>query len=621
MPQTNKLLKQALTQGLFDANWYTTRYKLAFANPVDAFNDYLRKSSYSDISPSPNFDGCDYLRRNHDVYIAGIPPLQHYIQEGAAQGRSYSPLQNSWTPSTQIAIENRPGRRTKTYAVVLHIFYADFVQRFYDALYGVDFDFDLFVTSTDDDILKLCNAKFRKSKNVKKITTRLVPNKGRNFGPFLVEFGKALLEYDIFLHMHSKKSLYSGKEQLQWANYLVEFLVKDKQIMSQGLDILEQTDEYGLYYPTSFWNLPPWVNHWLQNKGLGRHLLRNEFGIDQQDEFFAYPVGGMFWAKTAAMKDLLARAWSYEDFPAEPLPADGSQLHALERMIPFFARNRGFNQFFYDPASGSFTADTTFIFKTYATGNHNAIKASIARNEIISFDIFDTIVKRDVFEPDYAKFLLPQRAGLKITGHNFVDLRNNAELNIRKRRNFTGDVEIFEIYEDLIHSLDTSLTATELAELEFQIDLEMLQGKPVMVTLANDAARAGKKLYFISDTYYSRQHIQKILEKAGIIFPYELFISSELGLRKDSGTIWEMIDERLVREDTKSTFLHIGDNVCSDSQNPGDRGIQSFHILAPLDKWDALGLPYIRDKFSIQHISNIKKWGPVLSHVGANPFI
>lgn len=621
MPKEKMLMAKAIDLKLFDPSWYKYRYALTFDSDEAAFSDYLRKSTFADICPSLAFDNSAYLRCNPDVYISGISPLQHYLEIGKSEERTVTEYDTKWLPSMPFVASNYPHKRDGKYAIVLHIFYVEFIAKFYDAIYGVDFNFDLYITSTDQSIIDQCTKKFATHPQLLNFKAALVPNKGRNFGPFLVEFGADLKKYDFFLHMHSKKSLYSGREQSQWSNYLAEYLVRDKHILAQGLNILENNNDFGLYYPTSFWNLPPWVNHWLKNKGLGKHILSTVFNIDHHEEFFAYPVGGMFWARTAALSDLLDKKWTYDDFPSEPLPSDGSLLHVLERILPILANNRGYDQFFYDPSSATFGNDCSYVFKDYMNHNEYSLRQSLTNKDLISFDIFDTIVKRDYLEPDLAKYLLPERAGLKIPPIDFVKLRNNAERAIREKRSFQGDVDIYEIYEILAQQLETTLTAEELAQLEFDIDLEMLAGKPIMIELVNALALTGKQIIFISDTYYSESQIQKLLRHAGINCKYELYISSKLKLRKDNATMWAMINEKLISSNKKDSFIHIGDNVCSDAQNPGDLGLTTFHILNPMDKWDALGFPSIRKDFSIDNPMMVAKWGQVVGEVGSNPFI
>ncbi|MBS0193643.1 MAG: hypothetical protein JSR34_05295 [Proteobacteria bacterium] len=49
----------------------------------------------------------------------------------------------------------------------------------------------------------------------------------------------------------------------------------------------------------------------------------------------------MFWARTDALRPLFDLALDWSDYPSEPLPYDGSLLHALERLLPFVAAARG----------------------------------------------------------------------------------------------------------------------------------------------------------------------------------------------------------------------------------------------------------------------------------------
>jgi predicted HAD superfamily hydrolase len=60
--------------------------------------------------------------------------------------------------------------------------------------------------------------------------------------------------------------------------------------------------------------------------------------------------------------------------------------------------------------------------------------------------------------------------------------------------------------------------------------------------------------------------------------PEEIYISAEVGLRKDRGDIWPKIAKKY-KADLK-TFVHLGDNHVSDCQNPGDHKIKNMHIMS-----------------------------------------
>jgi len=51
----------------------------------------------------------------------------------------------------------------------------------------------------------------------------------------------------------------------------------------------------------------------------------------------------MFWARPRALAPLIRAKLQWQEFPAEPLPYDGTILHALERLIPFIAAHEGYD--------------------------------------------------------------------------------------------------------------------------------------------------------------------------------------------------------------------------------------------------------------------------------------
>jgi lipopolysaccharide biosynthesis protein len=59
-------------------------------------------------------------------------------------------------------------------------------------------------------------------------------------------------------------------------------------------------------------------------------------------ECFDFPLGTMFLARAAAIKPLIELGLQWEDYPQEPLPNDGTILHAIERLMPFVVAHAGF---------------------------------------------------------------------------------------------------------------------------------------------------------------------------------------------------------------------------------------------------------------------------------------
>ena len=242
----------------------------------------------------------------------------------------------------------------------------------------------------------------------------------------------------------------------------------------------------------------------------------------------------------------------------------------------------------------------------------------------ISFDVFDTLVRREFTEADYAKLQLGQQlaeAGKVESAEAFVKLRNAAEFTLRKKAQFKGDVSITDIYAELAKQLNvTEQEGKRWMQQEFELDLKMILPKNEMVELFNNLGSLGHKLWIISDTYYTRGQVGLMLKKAGITVPYRLLVSSAEQKRKDNGTMWHMVKQDLAEEGI-TRYLHIGDNVVADAQLPGDLGLTTFHILHPMDKWQALGFPTVLQGANALDEGQILKWGKLVSQVGRNPFI
>jgi predicted HAD superfamily hydrolase len=293
-------------------------------------------------------------------------------------------------------------------------------------------------------------------------------------------------------------------------------------------------------------------------------------------------------------------------------------------VIGALAEKNGYQQLFYYPPGGVFTKDQSYITANYKGAPVWDQMASVRSHQCISFDVFDTLVRREYTVPDYAKLKLGKllaKEGLVKTAIDFVKLRNQAEFDLRKRSNFVGDVGIEAIYQELASVLIIDeKRAQVLMNQEFEFDFEMILPKNEMVSFFNELNSLGHILWVISDTYYTKSQVALMLRKAGVVGAYRLVVSSEEQKRKDNGSMWVMIKSDLEAEGI-SNYLHIGDNVVADAQRPGDMGLATFHILHPMDKWEALGFPEVLSGDNSLDESEILKWGSLISNVGRNPFI
>lgn len=612
----------AMESGLFDYNWYCTRYKKKFEDATSAFAHYQRVSCFSPVNPSEKFDSIGYYRQNIDVFHSQVSPLKHYLDFGRFEGRKCMPAGPTVTPPPIEVPRDLTEKASRLkVAFCFHIFYEDYIETFIAALEKFPVAFDIYVAAASEEISAAARSKFSALVNAQRVESRVVPNRGRNFGPLLVEFGTELKRYDLACHLHSKKSLYSGREQTQWARYLIEYMVQDTEVVTRALNAFAECESVGIYYPTTFWLMPSWVNHVLSNRQAMKYWS-DKYKFEVNQDFLSYPVGGMMWFRPSAIEDLLNENFAYEDFPSEPLPNDGSMLHGLERVVGLIAEKNGYRQLFYYPETADLSYDKSFMFRYYLEALPDLI-GQLRHVSHISFDIFDTLVQRKFVAPDYAKYKLGKDLayrGLVNSATEFVELRNDSESYIRHQRNFLGDVSIIDIYQEVAERLNLSFDdGQKLMKQEFDLDFGMMSAKSEFVDFCNEMIALGKSVWIISDTYYTKEQIQLILAKIGISDEHCLFVSNDLGLRKDNASMWMHIKAKLDAEGN-ADYIHVGDNVVADAQLPGDLGLRSFHILHPLDKWQALGFPNVMGHGKLDE-EIVLKWGQLISRVGRLPWI
>lgn len=224
-----------------------------------------------------------------------------------------------------------------TVAIHLHLFYPDMRDEFVTRLAPMPCTFDLFISVPQgwDGAAEL-TAELRTSlPQVGQIVVEPVPNRGRDIAPLIIQFGERLASYTVIAHFHSKKSPHC--DQLAgWCKDLLDLLIGPPHSsggrLAQILTLLQ--DDAKLIYPEGQPRIIKDRTGWGGNYPLAQELLEKYTDLDIADfPVVEFPEGSMFWARGASMSQLLRLPLSWKDFPAEPIPADGTLAHALERLL------------------------------------------------------------------------------------------------------------------------------------------------------------------------------------------------------------------------------------------------------------------------------------------------
>lgn len=176
--------------------------------------------------------------------------------------------------------------------------------------------------------------------------------------------------------------------------------------------------------------------------------------------------------------------------------------------------------------------------------------------DVISFDIFDTLIFRP-FEKPTDLFYLLQAENENIYFWNY---RIRAEIEARKENNEkNGEINIYDIYRKLgtYYKLDKF---EREAEKEIDLETKVSYANPYMYELYKKLLKSGKEIIVTSDMYIPKFYMKKILDSCGYdeIKAENIFVSCDYGFSKESGKIQEIIQNKLGKD---KKVIHIDDNL------------------------------------------------------------
>ena len=571
-PLIKAISAKIIQSELFDEEYYLNTYSDLKEAGVSPLRHFILYGAKEKRNPSANFDTSFYLENNQDVALSSINSLVHFIDFGQNEGRLPKHETNINLFQTGIKINQK-----LKIAVVLHGYYDDLIIEILNYSLNIPKEYAVFVSVVSKKGKTIALDWIKKNK-IKTFSVKLVENRGRDIAPTFMTFGKALSKYDLVCKIHTKKSLYTGAEQTVWRNQLVQNLIGNKQIIENIINMF-QTDAFtGMVYPISKL-LPYWAYTWLSNKKVG-YDLQNKLGIELRiSEYVDYPMGSMFWFRPKALTQLMDGRIAIEDFKEEPCGNDGTFAHAIERAFTDVSTFNGFNHIELNFETNSYAKGIgTKNLEQYHQQNLTTLLDKIDAAEVVSFDVFDTLLSRTVVHPDDAFKLLEHEINTKFSlESNFFKLRREAEKNAKL--NLKKEVNYNEIYTALKQMKVLPVEVANYAfEREFEFELEISTPRFEVVEALNYAKSNGKKVLLISDMYLDKAQIKQLLYKNEVCGYDELIVSNVVNKRKDKGDMWDwLLTSGKINADT---FIHVGDNEHSDIQMTVDRGLKNHHVMS-----------------------------------------
>lgn len=485
-----------------------------------------------------------------------------------------------------VSIENIPlaEQAQGRIAIHLHMYYADLADEFVGYLNNMPFKYDLYISVTNQQSQALCQEKFSNLPLLEQLKIEIVANRGRDIAPMFCAFGEQLRQYDYIAHLHSKKSLYNKGATEGWRQYLGGSLLGSPEQIRRIFTLLQGEQARGLVYPQNFYLIPYFANHWLANKAMGAQWC-TRLGIGHfPNVYFDFPAGTMFWARTAAIKPLFEAGITLNDFAEEAGQTDGTFAHCLERLLGLVGPSQGYPVGIIKdrqtPSWSTWRFDHV-LHRSFET-IYNELNASNVK--LIGFDIFDTLLSRPMLDPEAVKEIVALRAGNSLDkinlGKIYLEYRAPAEGIARQQAG--RDINLNVIYQHFqkLTGLPQE-QVNQLQALEEQVEYASVKPRSGGIDLYQQALATGKPVVLVSDMFLPIEHIKNTLQQHGIEGWQSLYLSSDIGLRKDTGELYKYLFDKYALQPQE--FLMVGDNERSDLQIPLNLGAKTLHILRAVD--------------------------------------
>ena len=200
--------------------------------------------------------------------------------------------------------------------------------------------------------------------------------------------------------------------------------------------------------------------------------------------------------------------------------------------------------------------------------------SKLSSYDIISFDVFDTLIFRPLSLPTDVFYLIGHEFGIM----DFKNIRTWAEWDARVKYNAKeGNMEIglADIWNNVQDDVGISSELGQKTEME--IEKKLCYANPFMLSVWKKLQEMNKKIIIVSDMYLPKECIEQILVNAGFSGAKKIYVSNEFHKSKADGTLYKKVLSDLKVDNGKvPSIIHIGDNPHSDQRQAQKAGL---HIL------------------------------------------
>ncbi|WP_288761152.1 HAD-IA family hydrolase [uncultured Veillonella sp.] len=218
-------------------------------------------------------------------------------------------------------------------------------------------------------------------------------------------------------------------------------------------------------------------------------------------------------------------------------------------------------------------------------GTLNYSQTLIDKYDVITFDVFDTLIVRDVRKP-YVVFKLVQKLFNEENQiqSEFFRERIRAEKRARKKAKKNSsytEVNLDEIYNELAEKFSKG-SCQRLKEIEIYVEKVVCTQNREIKSFYDKVINSGKNVYIITDMYLPKSVIDEILADNQFTGYKDIIVSGEYHKTKLQGDLFQYFIETYNLKEKK--ILHIGDNKLADYDSARRNGIDAY-LYSRNKKW------------------------------------
>ncbi len=191
----------------------------------------------------------------------------------------------------------------------------------------------------------------------------------------------------------------------------------------------------------------------------------------------------------------------------------------------------------------------------------------LMKYDVVSFDIFDTLILRNVEQPVDIFSLVENRLEVP----EFKTYRIQAEKDARNKKN-SREVTIYEIYQELHKYIFTDIEKAINTELEVEEDFCF--GNPYFRIVFDILKKNNKIIIAVSNMYLPHDIMKKLLKKCGFDGFHKIYVSCDYRVSKGGDAL--LYD--IVKGDfPDKSIIHSGDNYRVDFVNAQSHNLDAYY--------------------------------------------